>query len=93
MPYKTKHLDFTNATIDEDKQLTIDQFDTFASDNATYKYSGMPVGVDNSKVVSCKKYTLEYIENALEKCKAVRAPRLQEWKDLKSCYTRLARQE
>ena len=91
MVYKTKHLDFQNATIDEEGNLIISKFQTLPTTNSKYKYSGIPVNVNEGKVVDTKRYTKEYIDNALASCKANNAPRLQEWKDLRKCYNKLTK--
>ncbi|MAG26396.1 hypothetical protein CMI47_12675 [Candidatus Pacearchaeota archaeon] len=99
MTYKTKHLNFETAKIDDQENLVIDKYQTINDKESSYKYSGQRVTINKKKVVTTKIYSIDYINDAIASCKAVKkltgkaAPRLKEWQDLKKVYNSLKVQQ
>lgn len=88
------HLDLTNAYLDIDNNIVINEFEAIKDYNGSSVKSGVNVTVSASNIVTIKRYSLEYIQSAIDACNSTinagnSAPRLNEWNDILDRYNSL----
>ena len=85
----TTHLNMTGATLevlDKTSYFVVERYDFTPNPKGAMALSGQAGDVDTAKVVATKRYTLEYIDDAIASCRAagVKSKRLAEWQAIRS---------